>query len=322
MAALALAASATVAAEDPSSAPRQALADAWWTGPLLAPNASSFPRGRALVETYVYDVIADGRFDVNGHRHASAGEHDLGSLSYIIYGLTDRLAVGLLPRFGFNEPAGAANSSAPGIGDFGAQLQYGLTSFHEGSSVPATAVVIGETFPTGRYDHLERASDGLGAGVYTTSLGWYSQEYLWLPNGRILRVRLDLTYAVSASSGVRDASVYGTGPGFRGRAYPGDSFNADAAAEYSLTRSWVLAADLIYQHNGSTRVAGSVLPSAPGAATALDVQSGAGEYFAIAPAVEFNWSPRAGVIVGARIIGLGRNATGSITPAAAINLVF
>jgi len=57
-----------------------------------------------------------------------------------------------------------------------------------------------------------------------------------MPNGRILRVRLDLTYALSASAGVHDVSVYGTSSGFRGRAYPGDSFTADAAGEYSVTR--------------------------------------------------------------------------------------
>lgn len=321
MCALALAAAAVAAADEPPAlAPREALADAWWTGPLLAPNASTFPHGHALVETYVYDVITDGHFDGSGHRRASAGEHDLGSLTYLIYGLTDRISVGLLPRFGFNEPAGGPNSSSPGIGDFGAQVQYGLSSFHEGSRVPATALVLGETFPTGRYDRLQRTSDGLGAGVYTTSVAWYSQDYLWLPNGRILRARLDLSYALSASAGVRDASVYGTPAGFRGRVHPGDSFNADAAAEYSLTRNWVLATDLIYQHNGGTRVAGSV--SLPGTPAFLDLESGAGEYFAVAPAVEFNWSPRAGVIVGVRVIGLGRNATASVTPVAAINLVF
>jgi hypothetical protein len=310
------------AADEPSSgSPREALADAWWTGPLLAPSASTLPRGHALAETYVNDAITDGRFDRNGNRHASVGEHDMGSSAYLLYGITDRVSVGLLPRFGFNEPLSAPNSTAPGIGDFSAQLQYGLTSFHEGSWLPATAVVLGETFPTGRYDHLQRASDGLGAGVYTTALSWYSQDYLWLRTGRILRVRLDLTYAVSNGASVQDASVYGTGPDFRGRAYPGDGFTADGAAEYSVTRNWVVATDLIYQHNGGTRVTGSD-SSASGTSGFVNLRSGSSEYFGVAPAIEFSWSARAGIIVGARIIAVGRNTTASITPTAAINLVF
>jgi hypothetical protein len=297
------------------------MSDAWWTGPLLAPNASTFPAGHWLVEPYVFDVVTDGHYDTDGKRQPGPREHDLGSLTYVIYGLTDRLSVGVLPRFGYNEPAGQPNSSSVGLGDLGVQLQYGLTSFHEGGWVPATAVVVGVTLPTGRYDRLAEPSDGSGAGVYTTSVSWYSQEYLWLPNGRILRARLDLTYAMSGSAGVVDQSVYGTTDGFRGRVHPGDSFTADAAAEYSVTRNWVLATDLIWVHNSSTHLAGSGPPVA-GIAPPVDLQSGSSEYFAVAPAVEYSWSSRAGVIFGARIFVAGRNISSSITPAAAINLVF
>lgn len=318
---LAVIASAAVAADDaPAAPPRQSLADAWWTGPLLAPNASSFPAGHALVETYVFDVNSNGQYDRSGRHEPAAGGHELGSLTYLIYALTDRVSVGLLPRFFYDEPPGAPNSSAPGVGDLGAQLQVGLTSFHEGSWVPATALVLGETFPTGRYDRLSNPADGFGAGVCTTALSWYSQDYLWLANGRILRVRLDLTYAVSSSASVVDQSAYGTPGGFRGRAYPGDSFTADAAAEYSLTRNWVLATDLVWVHNSSTRLTGT--EPAAGGSSLIDTQSGSSEYLAVAPAVEYNFTPKVGVIVGARIYVAGRNTGSSVTTAAAINLAF
>lgn len=300
---------------------REALADAWWTGPLLAPNASSFPAGHALIEPYAFDVINKGQYDASGHHEPAAGGHEVGSLTYLIYALTDRVSVGVLPRFAYDSPAGAPGSSAPGIGDFGAQLQFGLTSFHEGSWVPSTAVVVGETFPTGRYDRLTNTADGFGAGVYTTAFSWYSQDYLWMPNGRILRVRLDLTYAISSSANVANQSVYATPAGFRGRASPGDAFTADAAAEYSLTRNWVLASDLVWVHNSSTRVAGSA-PAATGAPLLFDTESGSSEYLAVAPAVEYNFTGAVGVIFGARIFVAGRNTGSSVTPVAAVNLAF
>lgn len=317
---LTLAASAASAGDDAPQPARQERADAWWTGPLLAPNASTFPAGHALVEAYVFDVNGNGQYDRSRRHEPAAGGHELGSLTYLIYGLTDRVSVGLLPRFVYDEPAGAPNSSSPGVGDLGAQVQIGLTSFHEGSWVPATAVVLGATFPTGRYDRLTNPADGFGAGAYSTSLSWYSQDYLWLPNGRILRVRLDLTYAISNSANVADQSVYGTGVGFRGHAHPGDSFTADTAAEYSLTRNWVLATDLVWVHNSSTRLTGSE-PAAGGPAV-IDTQSGSSEYLAVAPAIEYNFSSRVGVIVGARIFVAGRNTGSSVTTAAAINMVF
>lgn len=297
--------------------------DAWWTGPLLAASAATMPAGHVLFEPYLYDVMSTGRLDSGGGHHAIAGEHDLGSLSYLIYSLTDRFAVGMIPRFGYNEPAGADNSSQVGIGDLTLQAQYGITSFTDGHRMPAISVVLQETLPTGRYDRLTRSTDGLGSGVYSTALSVYSQTYLWMPNGRILRARLDLTYQVSAAAGVQDASVYGTAAGFRGRVYPGDAATVDLAAEYSLTRSWVLAMDLVYQHADSTRVAGSQ-PQLPGTGILMNFEqaSGSSASLGFAPAVEYSWSSRAGVIAGVRIIPTGRNVTTSITPAVAINLVY
>ena len=57
--------------------------------------------------------------------------------------------------------------------------------------------------------------------TYTTSLAVHSQYYFWMPNGRILRTRLNIAYAMSDTVDVADTSVYGTAQGFRGRADPG-----------------------------------------------------------------------------------------------------
>ena len=97
----------------------------------------------------------------------------------------------------------------------------------------------------------------------------------------------------------------------------------DLAGEYSLTRSWVLAMDLVYQHGDSTRIAG-MQPQLPGSGVLVNFEqaSGASASLGFAPAIEYSWSGNAGVIGGVRIIPSGRNVTTSITPAVAINLVF
>jgi Putative MetA-pathway of phenol degradation len=305
-------------------AAQQSLDDAWWTGPMLAPNAATLPQGHMLFEPYVYDLVSNAHFDANGERHSGPYEHDVGSQAYVLYGVTDRFTAGMIPRITYNEPAGAPNSSGLEVGDLTLQAAYGLTQFVPGHAVPALALVVQETLPSGRYDRLERASDGAGAGAYTTAVALYSQDYFWLPNGRILRARLDLTYAVSSTVQVRDQSVYGTANGFRGHADPGDSCTADAAAEYSLTRNWVLAFDVVYQRNGNTRVSGSVPsppPAAPGMA-AFEANSGTSYSIGFAPAVEYNFNSRIGTLLGVRIIQIGRNTTGSVTPALALNMVF
>jgi Putative MetA-pathway of phenol degradation len=314
---------ATAAQEEESRA------DAWWTGPLLAPSPAVLPSGHALIEPYLFDEVSNASFDNDGRRRAGPYEHTLGSQTYLLFGVTDQITAGMIPRFAYNEPAGAPNSSGIGFGDLTLQAARSLTEYTDGSRVPAISLVVQETLPTGRYERLQRASDGLGAGAYTTALALYSQDYLWMPNGRILRVRLDLTYALSSAVSVHDASVYGTTAGFTGHAYPGNSLTADAAAEYSVTRNWVLALDILYQRNGNTRVTGSTAGAATAlpalgaaAAVTLESDSGAGESIGFAPAIEYNFSSRVGLIFGVRIIEIGRNTTGTITPAMALNMVF
>lgn len=320
-------ASASVAAQnaDARHAPdRQTLDDAWWTGPMLANSAGTLPRGHLLAEPYVYDVYARAAFDGRGHRQPGTPSHGLGSLTYFIYGLTDRFAVGLIPTFGYNTGPHGPRSSRIGLGDESVYAQYGLTRFHEGSAMPSTALSLEETFPTGKYDRLgDRPGDGFGSGTYTTTLAFLSQTYFWLPNGRVLRMRFNASHALSSDARVRDVSVYGTDSGFSGSAAPGGASFLDLSLEYSVTRRWVLGTDVTYRHAGGTQLTGWDAVDAGGVErrSAVASRSAASDAFALAPALEYSWSSRAGVLLGARIIAAGRNTPASVTPALAINLV-
>jgi hypothetical protein len=294
-----------------SSQVDQSLDDAWWTGPMLAASPNTLPRGHVLIEPYLFDV-------------RSAHAHGFGTLTYLLYGLVDRLTVGSIINAGWNRPDDGASSSGIGLGDLTLQATYRLTSFRKGSWVPITAVVIQETLPSGKYDRLgNRPSDGFGSGAYTTAIALYSQSYFWLPNHRILRMRLDLTQGFSNSVDIQDVSVYGTSNGFRGTANPGSAFSADAAAEYSLTRSWVLALDVQFNHSWNTRVSGydSLDPGSVQNPPSIFFNSGARSSFAFAPAIEYSWKPTIGILLGTRFIPRSRTTTSSITPALAINIV-
>lgn len=289
-----------------SSASRQALSDAWWTGPLLANGAATLPRGHMLIEPYVYDI-------------ASANSNTYGSRAYVFYGLVNGLTVGLIPIVGYNTVSGGPSSSSLGIGDFSFLAQRRITQYHEGRWIPTSGLMVQEAFPTGKYDRLgNRPADGLGQGSYTTTLALNTQWYFWMPTGRILRMRFNVSQAFSTSANVQDVSVYGTTAGFRGHAKPGNSSFADAAWEYSMTRRWVLALDATYSYNSNTRVTGiNILNSN----RVQDSNSGSSGAFGFAPAIEYNWKSNLGVIFGARIIELGHNTTGSIAPVMAINFV-
>lgn len=301
-----------------TGAHREPLNDAWFTGPILAPSAATLPHGHFLIEPYFYDVTVQGRYDNNGARRSVAHENEVRSLTYMLYGLSDKVTVGLIPTGGFNTLSEGLSSSGVEPGDLTLDAQYRLTQFHEGSWHPATAAVVQETLPTGKYDRLgDRTSNGLGNGAYTTILGLYSQSYFWLPNGRILRARFNVSQAFSPAVHVQDASVYGTEAGFRGHAHPGRSTFVDLSSEYSLTRNWVLALDATYRYNASTRVSGyNVLGAVP---VALELDSGSGYAVGLAPAIEYNWNHNLGVLLGTYMIVAGRNTSATITPVVAIN---
>jgi hypothetical protein len=295
---------------------RQSLDDAWWTGPLLANTAATASRGHRLIETYVYDLRAVGRFDRDGARQSAAAASHYGTQTYLVFGVADGLAIGFIPAFGYDTAHAAPSSSGIGVGDSTAMAQIRITDFDAERSIPAIAFNVQQTFPTGRYDRLgDRANDGQGGGAAVTTLSLYSQMYTWMPNGRILRLRFDASRSLSSTARVRDASVYGTAEGFRGRAEPGGATALDASLEYSLTRSWVLATDFFVRWSGDTRVVGTLADGGP-----LTVRhSGPSTQVGLAPAMEYSWTPNLGVIGGVRWVAGGKNTTATLAPVVAIN---
>lgn len=295
-----------LSAASSASLDRQSPSDAWWTGSLLANGASTLQPGHFLLEPYIYDII-------------SPNSSTYGSSAYVFYGLVNGLTVGVIPIVGYNTIDGGPGSSNIEIGDFSFLAQKRLTQYREGSWVPTMGFMLQETFPTGKYDQLgDQPSNGQGAGAYTTKLALNTQWYFWMPTGRILRVRFEVSEAFSNTVSVQDVSVYGTSAGFHGHAKPGASSYVVAAWEYSLTRRWVLALDAAYTHNGNTRVTGyNILDSN----RVQDSDAGSSDVYTFAPAFEFNWKPNLGVIIGTRIVELGHNITPSIAPVMAINFV-
>lgn len=304
----------TAWAQSVSSSPSQeSMADAWWTGPMLANSAETLPPGHFLLEPYLYDI-------------RSPHTDSFGSRTYILYGLANRLSIGVIPVFGHNRVDNGLRTAGIGVGDITLQAQYRLTEFQPGGWMPTTAIQLQETLPTGRYDRLgNHPSNGLGSGTYTTTIAMNSQTYFWLPNGRILRTRFDISEAFSRSAHVRGVSVYDTPEGFDGDVNPGRNFFADLAFEYSLTQRWVLATDFTYSHNNNTRITGQRMADSPSTLPYpqnIRIDSGNSTAFGVAPAIEYNWSSRMGVLFGTRVIFGGHNQIGTVTPAIAINYVY
>lgn len=269
-----------------------------WTGPMLASNADTLPKGHFYTEPYFFDSIANG-------------DHHPGSSGFYQYGLLDDLTVGLQPAF-----ATATNRPGSGmaIGDFKLLSQLRLTRFTPKHRVPTIAIVLNEVIPTGKADRLGPRQEGHGSGTFATEIGLNVQYYFLLKNDRLLRARINVLQSFSSGTKVSDRSVYGTLPGFQGTAHPGSKTTLIGAVEYSLTREWVLALDVIGEATTRTRITG-VYPDG----TLVDSKGSSSTAVGFAPAVEYNWSDKAGVLFGVWISPKGHNSPASVTPAIAIS---
>jgi hypothetical protein len=277
------------------------VAEAWWTGPIVASSGATLPRGHALVEPYMFDTRSKG-FDYAG------------SLTYLLYGATDRLTVGLIPTFGSARSVGSENSRHVGINDVTLTAQWRAHRAEPGDLVPTWSLVLQENVPLGRYDRLAGDADrGLGAGAFATLVGFYAQRDDALSD-HALRTRLNLTYTVPMRAKVHGHSVFGTPESFRGKARPGQSAFIDLSVEYSLSRQWAIATDLFHRRTAAGSVRGSTEAGGSYAARLPAQRS-----FGVAPAVEYSWSAARGILVGVRRIFKGTNSRASWTPVFAFN---
>jgi len=277
---------------------RTAMKTARWTGPMLASTAETLPKGHFYTEPYFFDVIV-------------RGDHHPGSSGFYQYGLLNNLTVGLQPSF-----ATATNRLDRGmaIGDFKLLSQVRLTHFTPDHQVPTIALVLNEVVPTGKFDRLGPTQEGHGSGAFATEVGINAQHWFLLDNGRLLRARINVLQRFYNQASVDGRSVYGTAEGFTGHARPGSRTTLIGAVEYSLTDKWVLAVDVEADFAGRTTVEGRD-PSGGLVRTTSHASRDVG----FAPAVEYNWSPSAGALLGVWIIPKGHNAPASVTPAIAIS---
>ena len=281
------------------------LAAQWFTGPLLAPSPPPPAHDRFAIEPYLLISRGAGGFDQNGAFAAQPKSGDrLINFTVIKYGLTDNLAVQLLPGFA------RAPDGASGFTDLPVQLEYRWfgrtdTGFWHPSLTTTFSVIV----PTGPYQHLRHAEDGFGTGA-TVASGQVLLQSLFTTFGYAHRLRVWATLAEPLESvGVAGISSYGTGAGFSGTALPGASTELGIADEFGLDQRWALALDVVQDFGRSAHMSG--LPPGPGSSS-----------FILAPAIEYNFADWIGLIAGVQFTAAGHNASAPLVPQVAVNMFF
>ena len=302
---LAVPASADESADAGADDEAAIIAAQWLTGPLLAPSPPPPARDRMAVEPYLLFSRGAGGFDQNGSFAARPkGSDRLINFTVFKYGLTDNLALQLLPGFA------RATDGASGFTDLPVQVEYRWVGRTDtGFWHPSLTTTLGLTFPTGPYRHLRDAADGFGTGAYKAS-GQVLLQSLFTTFGYAHRMRAWATLSEPLESvHVEGISSYGTVAGYSGMALPGASTELGIADEFGLDQRWVLALDVVQDFGKSAHLSG--LPPGLGSSS-----------FILAPAIEYNFADWIGLIAGVQLTAAGHNTSAPLVPQVAVNMFF
>jgi hypothetical protein len=294
-----------------------------FTGPLITPNPAGMPKGHAYVEPYLIRIDSDRYFDGEGRRHDSAARSSAWlTVVPIAYGLGQRVTAQVNLSAARAE-TGAERSRGFRAGDTTAMVQYLLQAPNEDGSRPAVSVSLSQRYATGSYDRIGgNPLNAQGDGVQRTTFGLGVQQVLWLPNGRPLRWRGQLSASPApARVALNDSSVYGTPDGFRGNIAPGSLLGISLAGEYSFNSRWVGVFEVAASRQSDRHISGYA-PAEDGSAQRIDLRLPGSRNLTLAPAVQYHFSPNVGLIAGVEFTVAGRNTGSYINPQVALGMFF
>lgn len=311
--AIGFASAASAQVDAANAAPNQ-----WFTGSLEAPSPALPKAGMLAIEPYFIFQSTAGVFDDDG-THQSTSDHTstIESVVAMKYALTDRLSIQTLPSISHSW-ADERPSVGTKFGDLPVELEYRIIDGDYRSGTPSVTFVLGLTAPIGDYDRLNSPLDGVGGGAWLLKQEVVVQSLFdtWGNNPVRLRAWAEAFEPLNDPS-VSNISAYGTEEGFRGSAAPGTAGQVGLAGGYALDQRWVLALDLVYSFNNSFRLRGT-----DAANEYVDFRSATSNNFALAPAIEYNWSGKAGLIFGVEFTAAGRNTPSFIAPQVAVSVLF
>jgi hypothetical protein len=276
----------------------------WYTGPLITPSAHIVPPGSANIQPYIFYTNNYGKFDSSGKSHKIPNLNNFNLQAILQVGIVDWMSGVLAVQGVRNTQLGKASTN---WGD--TSLSLGAVLLSETAYRPALLFGVGETFPTGKFQHLDPhlgGVDATGAGSYQTKFSLNLSKVVWWLTTHPMNFRVSLNYNVPAPCHVSGLSAYGGAKNTHGTVHLGQGFQGDIGYEYSFTQKWVLALDIVYTYNAKTTFSGHPGTTAPGVPAV--VGGPFNDQLSLAPAIEYNMSENFGILGGVWFTVWGRNS--------------
>lgn len=268
----------------------------WTTGPLLTPSATLLPQGHINMQPYVYVSEVQGHFVYHGIRQMGQTLHNVNFETYITYGLTDWVNLVLMGQLFSNE---RQDKSYTAIGNSLLGFNFQLFTEDPKGFRPNGKLIILEGFPTGNYNNLDPALGGVdatGDGSFSTRVAFVVGKAFQIKNYIWLSSRLSVGYYYFAPTTVENFNSFGGGYNTYGTVQRGGGFPLSLGMELSMTKNLSLALDVVSIYFGPNTFRGNPGTNLDGTPASVGYESV--YQLSCAPALEWNFSPAFGIIIG------------------------
>lgn len=282
----------------------------WYTGPIITPSASMVDPGMVVYQPYLFFTDTYGAFNNDREMVDAPNFFQVQAIPIQVQtGITSSVDTTVTLSTVGNWSQG---HSGGGLQDISANVGFSIA--REKLYTPKAKLTIAQSFPTGKYQNLSSTSaavDATGSGAWGTSFTLALGKLFFWDTLHPFNTRVALTYKLSTPVHVRGFNTYGGGFGTHGTVKPGDSFSADMGLELSINQPWVVALDIVYQYQNKTKFHGT--PGITAAGTPASVGGGYSDQLSLAPAVEYNFNAKMGLLGGVWFSVYGRNSSNFIS---------
>jgi hypothetical protein len=275
--------------------------DPVFAGTLLAVYGQNIPPGKLSVEPFLYVTRVRGLYSENWDSPtAKNGFNSQELLLSLETGITSYLDVNL-NIFGFHSRSNKRDSWEYGDTQliFGGQLLIN----QKGTWIPDLRILVGEVFPTGKYQDLNPnkfGADITGMGAYQTMLILAARKICYAFPTHPFNISLNVYYILSTKTKVHGFSFYRGGADTKGVVNPGNQTIVNLSGEFSFTKNWILGLDIHYLHQDHSPFRGK----SGGANVGLPSY----EQFSLAPCIEYVFNESLSIDIGAWFTVAGRNS--------------
>lgn len=294
--------------------PAEQLIQPWFTGPLLASGATTIPLGHVNTQPYFFATKIPDHYNKDWQAKKVPTFWALSTVVPTWIGLSSWMDIEIQPQWSWNHQSLVGGHWA--FGDLAVQLDFQLyrDDFPPKNWIPSIKFAIRETCPTGKYRNLDpkkASTDEGGSGSWATSFILVVGRIIHISGWHYLTARINGVYSIFAPVHVVGFNSYGGGYGTNGTVYPKPSFLADLGLEFSLTRNWALALDVVGAWRGGNDFSGKLgeLPEGllekPLFASNTSPSS---IQYSIAPSIEYNFNANLGIVAGPWITLAGKNS--------------